>query len=387
MRSIDKNVIYLGLVSFFTDMASSMVTTLLPLYLIYILHQGIDRLGIIIALSAFISYAFRILFGFLSTRYGIVKPFILSGYLISALAKPLLALTTSYAGVIGLRSAERMGKAVRSAPKDALISSYVKNGSDAKTFGFHKMLDIAGELSGIILIYLFFISVTQSMDRIKDIFFMTLFPGLIAVLIVIFFVRDSPAVPFEKRQKTINREDYRLLPLLFIYFFFLFFVISEQYIIVWVKASGFTLSQIALLMILYTLAQTLFSYYSGLISDKIGISNSLLIAFLLALLGMFILPSNVWISIIFLAFFTVMSLNTMRGFISKHARSKAFIYGIFYAGIAIFTALGALLMGYVWKLWGAEQVLLISQFGMSAIILLFLFWKMVSRFKNLKRRF
>ena len=119
MRSINKNIVYLGFVSFFADMASSMVTTLLPIFMVYVLHEGVDKLGIVIAIATFISYAFRILFGYLSDKYNIVKPFVVTGYFISALSQPLLALSTTFMSVGLLRGVERMGKAVRSASKDS----------------------------------------------------------------------------------------------------------------------------------------------------------------------------------------------------------------------------------------------------------------------------
>jgi len=121
MMSIDKNIIYLGWVSFFTDMSSSMITTLLPVFVVYVLHEGVDKLGIIIAIATFISYAFRILFGYLSDKYQIVKPFVVIGYFISAVIKPLLYFSNSWEGIAALRGVERMGKAFRSATKDRLM--------------------------------------------------------------------------------------------------------------------------------------------------------------------------------------------------------------------------------------------------------------------------
>ena len=88
MRNIDKNIIYLGWVSFFTDFSSAMVTTLLPLYVVYILNEGVDKLGIIIAVASFVSYFFRLLFGYLSDRYRLVKPLVVIGYFMSAVTHP-----------------------------------------------------------------------------------------------------------------------------------------------------------------------------------------------------------------------------------------------------------------------------------------------------------
>ena len=146
MKSIDKNIIALGFVSFFTDMASSMITSILPLYIVYVLHEGVDKLGVILAVATFISYGFRFVFGYLSDRLQIVKPFVVVGYMISAITKPLLYFSSSWVSVALLRGLERVGKSVRSATKDSLISAYSPKNKSGKNFGFHKTMDIAGEI-------------------------------------------------------------------------------------------------------------------------------------------------------------------------------------------------------------------------------------------------
>jgi MFS family permease len=124
MREIDKNVVVLGWVSFFTDLASAMINPILPIYVVYILENGVDKLGIIVAISTFISYFLRFFSGYLSDRYGLVKPLVVSGYLISAISKPLLYFSQTWQTVAVLRGTERLGKAARSAPKDVLIGFY-----------------------------------------------------------------------------------------------------------------------------------------------------------------------------------------------------------------------------------------------------------------------
>ena len=348
---IHKNIIYLGVVSFFTDMASSMVTTLLPLFVVYVLHESIDKLGIVIAIATFVSYALRILSGYLSERLGIVKPFVVAGYAISAVTKPLLAFCNSYASVAALRALERFGKALRSAPKDALISAYAKKSQEGKTFGFHKMLDIAGELVGALIVFMFFFFSHQEESLIRTIFLWTLLPGAIGVFIVLFLVQDAPAKPREKA--IINQEDFRLFSILFLYFFYLLFLFSDQYFIVKAKEVGFSLFTIPLLVIVFTLTQTLTSCISGVLIDKFGVYWMLCIAFSFGFFSIVALFQNfLWIAFIFLGLFTVVSLNALRSYIAKQAKSKAFLYGILYGGIAIFGASGAYIIGFLWENFG-----------------------------------
>ena len=121
---MNKNIIALGFVSFFTDMASNMVTTILPIYVVFGLHNGVDKLGYILAIATIISYGFRFLFGYLSDKYQVVKPFVVLGYFISALSKPLLYFGNSWESIATLRGIERVGKALRSATKDKMISEF-----------------------------------------------------------------------------------------------------------------------------------------------------------------------------------------------------------------------------------------------------------------------
>ena len=381
MRHIDKNIIYLGWVSFFTDFSSAMVTTLLPLYVVYILNEGVDKLGIIIAVASFVSYFFRILFGYISDRYRLVKPFVVAGYFISAITMPMLALTQSYLGVALMRGLERMGKAVRSAPKDALISAYSETNKSGKTFGFHKTMDIAGQLGGAICIFLILIWVVLDKDSIRLMFAATLIPGIIATTIALFIVKDIPydKIDTDNKSKTvINAQDLRLLPLILIYFTALFFILSDQFLIIKAKEAGYAISMIPLFVIALTLTQTLSSYYSGILSDKIGNKRMLLIAFLFGTLSIFALWQEfLWLSFILLGLFSVISLNTIRAYISNEASSKGFIYGVFYSGVALFSSLGAIVIGQLWKRFGFENTMLFSLSGMIILMVMlgFMVWK------------
>ncbi|MEA3352446.1 MAG: MFS transporter [Campylobacterota bacterium] len=367
MKKINKNIIALGWVSFFTDMSSSMVTTLLPIFVVYVLHEGVDKLGIVIAVATFVSYIFRIVFGYLSDRYKIVKPFVVTGYFISAITKPLLAFSETFISVATLRGTERVGKAVRSASKDSLISSFARDRSHGKTFGFHKMMDIAGELSGALIVFIAFLYFATDESTIRTIFLFTAIPGLLATVIMILFVKDAPK-KIKENNNVINKEDYKLFPLLFIYFGFLFFIISEQFFIVYAKEDGFSLSTIPLFIILFTFVQTAVSYYGGLLVDKIGSFKILLLSFIFGLLSLVSIKFNLWLSFALLGLFTVLSLNAVRSYISLNAKSKGFVFGVFYGGVAIFSSLGALVIGYIWQHYGIDNVLKFSIIGMICVM-------------------
>ena len=360
---MNKNIYYLGLVSFFTDFASAMITPVLPIFIVYILNDGVDKLGVVIASATFVSYIFRILFGYLSDRFQIRKPFLIVGYLISAISKPLLAFSSTYQSVALLRSVERMGKAVRSASKDSLISTYSKKNESGRTFGFHKMMDIAGELFGAIVVFGIFYFYGTDEDILRNIFLLTLIPGIIGVLIVSFFVQDDAIKSKDKKYK-FTKDDFRLFPTLFIYFCFIFFMMGDSFYIIVAKEAGYLISFIPLFIIVLTLTQTLTSYYFGVMSDKKGSQNVLRFAYLSGIVSIIaIWLGFIWIGFIFLGIFTVASLNAIRSYISVNAINKASMYGVFYGGIAIFSSLGALSFGYIWQNFGQSDALVFSLVG------------------------
>ena len=376
MKSINRNIWYLGWVSFWTDLASSITTTLLPLFVVYILDEGVDKLGIVIAVATFVSYAFRILFGYVSQRYALVKPLVVAGYLVSALTKPMLALVQGYGGVALVRAVERMGKAVRSAPKDALISAYSEKKKAGRSFGFHKTLDIAGELAGaglVSLLLLFFVLDDQS---IRWIFAGTLLPGLLGLYLLIRKVRDVPqsrdasAANAREPGRVWDPRDRALLPMLLVYFLAALFMLSDQYLIVRAKETGFADAVIPLLVMVSTLTQTLTSYYSGVLRDFIGSQRLLLYALLAAIGSVFLLRIGwIWPGFVLFGLFTVMSLNAMRAYIAEQARSTALVFGLFYGGVALFGALGALIMGQIWERWDFDAVARVSLGGLVLLSL------------------
>jgi MFS family permease len=360
---MNKNIIALGFVSFFTDMASNMVTTILPIYVVFSLHNGVDKLGYILAIATMVSYGFRFLFGYLSDKYQIVKPFVVIGYLISAVTKPLLYFTSSWEGIAALRGVERMGKAFRSATKDRLISEFSEKKS-GKTFGFHKMMDIAGEMVGAIIVFLVLFFIGKNIEVFKSIFAWTLLPGILAVVIVIFFVDDVPYKQTDNKKFSLS-EDKKLLPLLFIYFGFLFFMFSDSFFIIKAKEI-IKVEYIPLMVILLTFTQTITSYLFGIWIDKVGAIKIMILSFIFAFLSMgFLYFKLIILAFIFLGLFLVASLNGIRSYISDNAVNKGSVYGILYGGVALFSSLGAIVIGEIWQKFGDNYAIIFSLVGVS----------------------
>ncbi|BCD61671.1 major facilitator superfamily MFS_1 [Nitratiruptor sp. YY08-26] len=374
IHKIDRNVVVLGWVSFFTDMATAMINPILPIFVVVILHEGVDKLGIIVAVATFVSYALRLLSGFISDRYGIVKPLVVSGYALSALSKPLIGLSHSYKSVAALRGLERLGKALRSAPKDVLIASFSKKKSTGKTFGFHKTLDIAGELTGTLLAFFLLWKLGESEEVFRSIFFFTIIPGFIGLILVIFFVKDVPKKPGSKNFR-LTVKDKRVIEMLFFYFLFVFFMWSDAFLTMQAKSVGIAVMVIPLLFAISTGTQTLTSYLLGVFIDRIGALKIMAFGFLSGIISLLLLflqkPLFTWIAFAFFGLFTVATLNATRVYIAMQSDNKGSVYGVFYAGVALFGALGAYVCGLLWEHFGMYTALVFSLIGTTALLMLF----------------
>ena len=377
MKMIDRNVVMLGWVSFFTDMASAMINPILPIFVVTILHEGMDKLGIIVAIATFVSYILRLVSGYISDRYGIVKPLVVGGYALSAISKPMIGLTHGYKSIAGLRALERLGKGLRSAPKDLMLAHYSRERSSGRTFGFHKTLDIGGELSGTILLLGLLYFLGESENTIRNIFFATLVPGLVGLFIAVLFVEDIPRKKVRKSRRFILTErDRSTIGSLFFYFFFLLFIFSDAFFTMQAKGVGVATVMIPLLFVVSTGVQTLTSYLFGAWIDRVGAGKILAFAYLCgaAAQGLLYLqkPLFTWLSYAFLGLFTVASLNANRSLIAERADNRGSVYGLFYAAIALFGAAGAYISGMIWEHFGMHSALLYGLAGTSIMALLFI---------------
>ena len=180
-----RNVIALGLVSFFTDFSTEMILGILPLYIVTNLGAPKAILGGIEGSAELISYAFRMVSCSLSDKLGKRKIFILAGYGLSTISKPFFALTTGWLDAFFVRAADRTGKGLRTAPRDALIADSIPESSSGKAFGIHRTIDQSGAIAGPIAAF----ALLQLTD-VRGIFLVSLIPGAIAVVILIFYVKE-----------------------------------------------------------------------------------------------------------------------------------------------------------------------------------------------------
>jgi MFS family permease len=168
-----KNVLYMGLVSFFTDISTEMVRT---------------ALGVIEGSSEFVNYIFRIPSGYFSDKVRKRKIFVIIGYGISTISKPFFVFVTTFIDTIIVRVADRIGKGIRTAPRDALIADSVDESSSGKAFGIHRTLDQIGAIIGPVFAFLI---LELSGGNFQYIFLLSIIPGIISLFILIYYVKDK----------------------------------------------------------------------------------------------------------------------------------------------------------------------------------------------------
>ncbi len=192
--------------SFFTDTASEAVYPIMPLYLTRVLGGTAMSLGVIEGAAEALNSLLKIVTGRLSDRWRARKAFVVAGYGVSTVARPLVALATSWTHVLMVRLADRVGKGVRTAPRDALLASWATPSTRGYVFGLHRSMDHAGAIVGPLLASLF---LWFYPDHYRTLFALTIIPGLIAVAMLL----PVPEVQGDAPAGAIEAEDPPSAPL------------------------------------------------------------------------------------------------------------------------------------------------------------------------------
>jgi MFS family permease len=193
---IPKAVIMLGFVSLFTDVATEMIYPLVPVF-IAALGSGAILLGVIEGVAESTASMLNLLSGIISDRIRKRKLLVLIGYTLSSVVRPLTGLVTSAWQIVLIRMFDRVGKGIRSAPRDALIASVAGEKMRGKSYGFHQAMDHVGAVLGpvlaiaILLILFFVFGIKDPTSALRWTFMLALIPGLLAVLTIILFVKES----------------------------------------------------------------------------------------------------------------------------------------------------------------------------------------------------
>ena len=374
-----KNVRNLGFVSFFTDTSSEMIFGILPLFVIDDLGAGKAVLGIIEGMGEAVGYGTRTVSGTISDKVGKRKSLILLGYGLSTLAKPFFALSTIWVHVFGVRVTDRIGKGIRTSPRDALLADSIEPTNLGKAFGLHRTMDQAGAIVGPLiafgLLYYF---------EIRDIFWFSLIPGAIALFILARYVKERKITPKNKSILSNFREVLHGKFLIFLLIMTVFSIGAFNFSFILVESSELGLENnfIPLVYVVINIAHTIIGIPSGVLADRIGAEKVLLVSF-----GLFLVTSVigyfeteiVLVGFMMAAIFGLyhgMTITTQRTMVSRYVSEqlRGTAFGVYYLFVGISFLTANLTFGFLWDSLGSQMAFGYSMTTtVTAFILLSLF--------------
>jgi len=368
MRGISGNVLALGLVSLLTDVSSEMIYPLLPLFLTGVLGAGPAFLGAIEGVAESTAALLKLASGVVSDRVRRRKPLVLAGYALSALARPLVALAATPAFVLGVRFGDRIGKGLRTSPRDALIADSVEPALRGRAYGFHRSMDHAGALLGPLVAA--GLLGWYSLD-LRTVFWWAAVPGLLAVLLIAAAVRDVPRPPLPERSAAkLSLPHGQLRTYLLILLLFTLGNSSDAFLLLRAGELGVAPARLPLLWAFFHLVKMLSVFPFGALSDRIG-RRGVIIAgwgvYAAAYLGFALATSELQIWLLFAGYglFYGLTEGAEKALVADLAApaERGSAFGWFNAAIGLGALPASLLFGALWQ-WSGP----LTAFGCGAVL-------------------
>jgi MFS family permease len=360
-------------------MSTEMIYPLVPLFLVNVLGASFIDVGIIEGIAESTASIFKIVSGYISDRFGKRKPLVYSGYGISAIAKPLLALTTAWQQVLGLRFIDRLGKGVRDSARDAIISESGGKGT-GRSFGFQRSLDTLGAVIGPLIAASLFIYLSY-----RGLFLLAFIPGLFATLLVAFFVKDTAVGMQDGRVYQISFRSFDRNFKILLVGLGIFFIgnSSDAFLFLRAQNLGITAVFIPILYLISNLMYALASFPFGILSDKVGRKRVLLLGysiFFIVYLGFALANSSLLMWMLFPVYGLYYGLTdaVSKALVSDLAPKtlKATAFGTYYTIIGIVALPASLIAGTLWQILGPPYAFFYgAAMSAAAIITIGLFVK------------
>ena len=378
------NIVAIAAVSFFTDVSSEMIYPLLPLFLTSTLGASAGVVGAIEGAAESTAALLKLASGWWSDRAGRRKPLVVFGYVLASIARPLVAIAQSAGQVLAIRLSDRVGKGIRSSPRDALIADSVDPTMRGRAFGFHRAADHAGAVLGPVIAF----ALLQGIGvELRTVFWLAAIPAAVAVVAVVFFVRDvdrrAPRVSLAPRAEGPSvsapmLEPAQSLPKSFWSYLVVLLVFtlgnsSDAFLLLRAGQLGVPIALIPLLWAVLHVVKSAASTQGGALSDRIGRVPTLIIGwsiYALAYLG-FAFASQAWQAWALFAFYGLFFAFTegtekalVADFVSAARRGTAF--GWFNLTVGLGALPASVIFGLVWDRVGPR-----AAFGLGAALAAF----------------
>ena len=361
-RRLTRNVLLLSAVSLLTDLSSEMSLTFLPFFLANVLGAKTAVIGLVEGVADSAASLTRLLSGWLSDRWQARKGLVIAGYAVSSLSRPFLFLASSWTTVLGVRFADRVGKGVRTSPRDALLAASTPVEARGLSFGFHRASDTAGAFLGLLGVALVVYlsegwAARLQLGAYRNLVLVAIIPAFLAG-VVLFWVRELP--PKQPREASTADPPAKLAPRFRLYLvaagLFSLANSSDAFLLLRTQNLGLRIVWIALLLAGFNLTYSLVAYFSGGYSDKVGRPAVLRVGWLvyaLTYLGFGLAKSawQVWPLFAVYALYYGLAEGTARALVADLVpdENRGMAYGIYNTVVGITALPASLLAGLVWQ--------------------------------------
>lgn len=370
-QALPRGVIALGFVSMFMDISSESVHALLPLFLVGTLGASTFIVGLIEGLGEATAQISKLFSGVLSDRTGKRKPLAVLGYALSAVTKPLFALAGGAGAVLTARLADRVGKGIRGAPRDALVADMVPEAQRGAAYGLRQSMDTVGALLGPLLA----MALMALTGDVRLVFWLAILPAMIAVAVLVIYVREPETTSPPKARVALTRASLVALGRPFWGVVLLGAVltlarVSEAFLILKAGDVGLLIGMAPVVLILFNLVYALSAWPVGVLSDRIGQRGLLLAGFGLLVLADLLLAvaGSVELVLLGVALWGLhmgMTQGLLAAAVARHAPAsmRATAFGAFNLVTGFALLAGNAMAGGLWSLLGPA-----ATFGAGAVL-------------------
>ena len=358
-NALPRTVLVLGFVSLLNDAASEMITPLLPIFLTATLGAGPAIVGLVEGFAEATASVLKLVAGRLADRGVPAKRLVLGGYGLANVTRPLIGLAAGWATVLVLRFLDRVGKGLRSAPRDALIAAAVGPDQRGRAFGFHRSMDHFGAVIGPLLAF----ALLSLQVDLKNVFLASVVPGVLVMLLLwLGLPHDGPkvAVPAPARLEW-RALHGRLRAMIVAAGVLALASVPEAFVVLWAHDRGLAIAWVPLVWAAASLVKMGLAMPAGILSDRVGRVPVLLggwaarVAVLLALAT--VNPNALGVWALFLAYAATLAVTepAERSLIGDHAGlgERGTAFGLYHLASGLMALPGAVLFGLVWERWGS----------------------------------
>lgn len=362
-RLTGRNVWSLTVTSFLTDVSSEMIFNLLPLFLFDVLGVRTPLIGLIEGVAESTASLMKVFSGWFSDRLGRRKGLAVLGYGLSTVAKPFLYFAAGWGTVLGVRFTDRLGKGIRTAPRDALLAGSVKDSRRGWAFGLHRAGDTAGAVVGLaIALGVLLASRGRGLDLDRGTFqlivLLSLIPAVLAVLALVIGARDVPVEGENTRRPSLSLKQFDRPFLLFISIMLIFTLgnSSDAFLILRAQNVGLTAAGILGMMLVFNLVYAGLAGPAGSLSDRWGRRRMLAAGwglYALVYVG-FARAGAAWqvvgLMAVYGAFYGLTE-GVARAFVADlvDAERRGTAYGVYHAAVGLAAFPASLIAGVLWQ--------------------------------------